>query len=112
MSNQLIPLTLNYDTDMSDGNGVSVSESGVLGVLGVLGVSGVLGVDRKERIFWLQKRRKKRHKSPFLRCKKIGKNPSAGFSISIFPTPNQNNPTPYRTYTFQVMGNTPAAAVI
>ena len=106
LSNQLIPLPLNGDTDVSGGNGVSVSESEVSAVL------GVSDADRKERVVWLQMRRKKRHKSPFFSTKKIGKKPTAGFSISICSTPNQNHPTPLRTDTFQVMGNTPVAAVI
>ena len=39
LSNQLIPLPINDDTDVSGGNGVSVSESKVSGVSAVLGVA-------------------------------------------------------------------------
>ena len=105
-SNQLIPLPLNNDTAVSDGNEVSVSDSEVLSV------SGVSGVFHNERVVWLQMRLKKRLRSPFFSTKKIGKQPTARFSISICSTPNKNHPTPLITDTFQVMGNTPAAAVI
>ena len=60
LSNQLIPLPLNYDTSVSGGNGVAVSESKVLAV------SGVLDVARKERLVWLQFFCQKLHKSPFM----------------------------------------------
>ena len=59
LSNQLIPLPLNDDAAVSGGNGVSVSESEVSAV------SGVLDTAPKERVVWLQMRRKKRHKFPF-----------------------------------------------
>ena len=108
LSNQLIPLLLNDDTYVSNWNGVSVSVS----ELEVSEESGVLDVAPKEKVAWLKKRYKKRHKSPFLSTKKNGKNPTAGFSISICSTPNQNPPTNLITDTFQVMRNTPADAVI
>ena len=65
LSNQLIPLPLNDDTYVSLGNGVSVSDSEVSSLSGMLGVFG------KERVVWLQMRRKKRHKSPFCSTKKM-----------------------------------------
>ena len=49
---------------------------------------------------------------PFFEYQKNWKKLTAGFSISICSTPNQNHPTTLRTDNFQVMGNTPAAAVI
>ena len=103
LSNQLIPLPLNDDKAMSGKNGVSVSESEV---------SALLGVVFKERMVWLQMCCKKRHKSPFLVPKQIGKNPTAGFSISMCSTPNNNHLTPLRTDTFQVMGNMHVTALI
>ena len=105
LSNQLIPLPLNDDTDMSGGNGISVLESEVSVV------SGVLGVACKERVVCLKMGRKKRHKSPFL-VPKQWENPTAGFSISICYTLNQNHLSPLITYNFRVMGNTPASAEI
>ena len=106
LSNQLIPLPLNDDTDVISGNGVSASESEVLEV------SVMSGVTFKERLVWLKIRRKKHHKPPFLSAKKPEKNPTAGFSIYICSTPNQNNITPSRNDRFQVMGNTPVAVAI
>ena len=64
LSNQLIPLTLNDDTAASCGNGVSFSDSEVSEV------SIVLDLSSKERVVWLQMRRKNRHKPPFLVPKK------------------------------------------
>ena len=102
-SNQLIPLPINNDTAVSDRNGMLVSESEV---------SGMLGVACKERVVCFQIRRKKRHKSPFLSTKKIGKKLTAGFSICIYSTSNHNHPTPLRTDIFQLTGNTFFTAVI
>ena len=73
LSNQLIPLPLNYDTAVYGGNGVSVSDSEVSEV------TGVPSVARKERVVCLQMRRKTRHKSPFFSTKKIGKIQPLGF---------------------------------
>ena len=67
LSNQLIPLPLNNDTDVYGGNGVSVSESKLSALLGVLDVSP------NDRVVWFQMRRKKHHKPPFFSTKKIGK---------------------------------------
>ena len=67
LSNQLIPMPLNYDTDASSGNGVSVSESEVSAV------SVVSEVARNKMLVWLKMCRKKRHKSPFISTKIIGK---------------------------------------
>ena len=106
LSNQLIPLPLNDDTSVSSGNGVSVSESEVSEV------PGMSGMARKERVVCLQMRLQKRHKSPFLSTNTIGENPTAGFSVSIYSTPNQSHPTTLITDTFQVMGNTPSYGVI
>ena len=72
-SNQLTPLPLNDDTDVSVGNWVSVLDSEVSTVLGVLGVA------RKERVVWLQMRYKKRHKSPFFSNKTIEKSQPPAF---------------------------------
>ena len=105
LSNELIPIPLNYDTAMSGGNGVLVQESQVSAV------SGVSYVSPKERVVWLQMRRKNRHKSPFFSIKNPRKKSNAGFSISICSITNQNHPTPLRTDTFKVVGNTPDAEV-
>ena len=75
LSNHLIPLTLNDNTDVSGGNGVSVSESEV---------SGVPGVACRERVVWLPMRCKKRHKSPFLNTKKLEKSNRLSFNIHLF----------------------------
>ena len=60
LSNKLVPLPLNDDTDVPGGNGVSVPESDMSSL------SGVLELACKEVVVWLQMRRKKRHKYPFL----------------------------------------------
>ena len=106
LSNQLIPLTLNYDTALSGRNRVSVSESEVSSVPGVSDMAG------KKRVVWLQMCRKKRHTSSFFSTKTIGENPTAGFSIFACSTPNHNHLTPLITDMFQVMGNTPVDEVI
>ena len=46
------------------------------------------------------------------KSKKNEKKPTAGFSISIYSTPNQNHPTPLITDTFRVMGNLPVTVVV
>ena len=107
---------------------MSVSDSEVLEVSGVYG--GVSDVDHKEVVVWLQTcRLNSSYFGNFVlgstsfvqsfgvmrlgkKVPKKQKNPTGVFSISICSTPNQNHPTPLRTDTSQVMGNTPVAVVI
>ena len=105
LSNQMIPLPINYDTDVSSGNGVPVSDSEVLAVL------GVYNVDRKERVVWLQIRRKKRHKPPFLVPKNQGKANRRIFNFHLFYIQSESSNTMIND-TFQLIGNTSVAAEI
>ena len=81
------PTITNDDAAVSDGNGLSVSESEVSEV------SGMLGVARKERVFWLQMPRKKRHKYPFLVPKKSGKIQPPDFNLHLFYTQSESSNT-------------------
>ena len=80
LSNQLILLSLKYDKSVSGGIGVSVSDSEVSSVL------GVVDVDPMERVVWLQIRRKKHHKFPFLVPQKPEKSIRQIFNIHMFYT--------------------------
>ena len=78
LSNQLISLPINYGTDVSGGNGVSVSESEASEV------SGLSGLARKERVVWLKIRCKSITNPLFLVPKKKGKiQPPAFQSLSV-----------------------------
>ena len=83
LSNQLIPLPLNDDTDVISGNGVSASESEVSAVLGMLDVAC------KKRVVWMQTRRKKRHKSPLFSTKTFEKSNLRLFNIHMFYTQSE-----------------------
>ena len=67
LPNQLITLPLNDDTAVSSGHGVSVLESEVSVVL------DMSDMDRKERVVWLQMRRKSFTNTIFLVRKKSEK---------------------------------------